>query len=185
MITQIDFNILDWIQTIRTPALDAFFSFVTHLGDEGIIWIVTAVIMLCFKKTRKCGIMMGVSLIIGTIIGNLALKNIIARERPFVQNPDMMKNLIIHAPSSYSFPSGHTLSSIESATAIFLCNKKWGIPAITLAFLIGISRCYLYVHFPTDVIVGAILGVCIGLFSKHIYNKIFYNKLKIGKFELY
>ena len=184
MITQIDLKILDFLQTLRTPVLDAIFKFITHLGDEGIIWIVLTLVLLCFKKTRRYGIVMGISLVVGTVIGNFALKNIIARPRPFTVNSDMLANLIVTPPDSYSFPSGHTLSSFECATALFMCNKKMGIPALILAALIGFSRNYLYVHYPTDVIVGALLGIAIGVGVYLLYNKYVAGKYKIGKLEL-
>ncbi len=183
MITSFDFKILDFIQTLRTPFLDKVFTFITHLGDEGYVWIAIAVILLFFKKTRKCGIIMAITLIAGLLIGNIALKNIFARPRPFVLDPTKIANVLISPPSSYSFPSGHTLSSIECAVAIWLCNKKWGIPAIILAVLIAFSRNYLYVHYPTDILAGAVLGVAIAYFTHFIYNK-FLNGKKIWKIEL-
>lgn len=182
MITQIDLNILDFLQTIRTPVLDWIFKIITHLGDEGIIWIALTIVMLCFKKTRRYGFIMALSLIVGTIVGNIGLKNIFARPRPFNVNPDMLPNLIISPPNSFSFPSGHTMSSFETAMALFLCNKKMGIPALILATLIGFSRNYLYVHYPTDVIAGAILGIAIGVGVYLLYNKFIAGK-KLGKIE--
>ena len=182
MITQIDFNILNAIQELRTPFLDGFFSFITHLGDKGFIWIVITLILFCFKKTRKCSVMMAITPIIGTLLGNIILKNLIGRVRPFVELSDMKDILIIAPPSGYSFPSGHTLSSFECAVAIFLNNKKWGMVALGLAALIGFSRNYLYVHYPTDVLAGALLGVVIAFISKVIYEKFIADK-KIGKFE--
>ena len=184
MINQFELKILDAIQSISNPVLDAFFTFITYLGDEGIIWIIAAVVMLFFKKSRKCGIMVAMALIIGLIVGNLGLKNIFARPRPFTVNSDMLKYLLVSPPNSYSFPSGHTMSSVECAVAIFLFNKKWGIPALILASLIGFSRCYLYVHYPTDVLAGALLGIAIGFAVYFIYNRFIENKVKIGKFEL-
>lgn len=180
MITNIDFKILDAIQTIANPVLDAFFVFVTHLGDKGIVWIAIALLMLCFKKTRKCGIMLAVVLILGTLVGNVTLKNIIARPRPFIQHPEMLDALLISAPHGYSCPSGHTLSSFECAYVIFLFNKKWGIPALVLAALIAFSRMYLYVHFFTDILFGIVLGI--GLAYLVYYVTAFVErKIKDGK----
>lgn len=184
MITQIDLKILDFLQTLRTPVLDAILKFITYLGDDGIIWIVLTLAFLCFKKTRRYGIIMAISLVAGTVIGNMVIKNIVARARPFTVNPDILPSLIIAPPDSYSFPSGHTLASFECATALFMCNKKMGIPALILAALIGFSRNYLYVHYPTDVIVGALLGIAIGIGVYLLYNKYISGKYKIGKFEL-
>ncbi len=171
MITNIDFKILDAIQSITNPVFDAFFSFITHLGDAGAVWIAIAVICLLFKKTRKCGIMLGLVLILGTLVGNVALKNIIARPRPFLQNPDMLNSLLISAPHGYSCPSGHTLSSIECAYVIFLNNKKWGIPALVVAVLIAFSRMYLYVHFFTDILLGTVIGIGLAYLVYFAVNK--------------
>ncbi len=180
MMTNIDFKILDAIQKITTPVLDVFFSFITHLGDAGAMWIVIAVLCLCFKKTRKCGVMLGIVLILGTLVGNVALKNIIARPRPFVQNPEMLTNLLISAPHGYSCPSGHTLASVESAFIIFLNNKKWGIPALVVAALIAFSRMYLYVHFFTDILFGTVLGIALAYLVYYLTLKI-ERKIKDGK----
>lgn len=172
MITSFDFKILDEIQTIANPVLDAFFVFVTHLGDAGAVWIAIAVVCLLFKKTRKCGIMLAAVLILGTLVGNAALKNIIARPRPFVQNPDMLSSLLISVPSGFSCPSGHTLSSFECAVVIFLNNKKWGIAALVMASLIAFSRMYLYVHFFTDILFGIVLGIALGYLVYYMTLKI-------------
>ncbi len=180
MITNIDFKILDAIQSITNPVLDAFFVFVTRLGDAGAVWIAIAVICLLFKKTRKCGIMLGIVLILGTLVGNVALKNIIARPRPFLQNPDMLNSLLISEPHGYSCPSGHTLASFESACVIFLNNKKWGIAALTGATLIAFSRMYLYVHFFTDILFGIVLGIALAYLVYHLTLKI-ERKIKDGK----
>lgn len=178
MITQIDFKILDAIQTIRFPLLDKLMVFITHLGDEGYLWIAIAVLMLFFKKTRKCGIMLGLVLIAGLVVGNLGLKNLIARERPYVQNPEMLKELLIAPLSSYSCPSGHTMSSVECAVVIFLYDKRFGIPALIVASLIGFSRMYLYVHFLTDVILGALIGVALGMLVYFLYKKFLEKRLE-------
>jgi len=178
MITEIDFKILDAIQQIRFPILDKLMVFITHLGDEGYLWIAIAVVMLFFKKTRKCGIMLAMVLIAGLIVGNLGLKNLIARERPYVQNPEMLEALLIKPLSSYSCPSGHTMSSVECATVIFMFDKRYGIPAVIIAALIGFSRMYLYVHFLTDVLLGALIGIALGMLVYFIYQKFLDKRLK-------
>lgn len=178
MITEIDFKILDAIQEIRFPLLDKLMVFITHLGDEGYLWIAVAVLMLFFRKTRKCGIMLGLVLVAGLVVGNLGLKNLIARERPYVQNPKMLENLLIKPLSSYSCPSGHTMSSVECATVIFMFDKRYGIPAVIIAALIGFSRMYLYVHFLTDVLLGALIGVALGMLIYFIYQKFLDKRLK-------
>jgi len=149
--------ILDWIRNhVANPFLDVIMPIITHFCEGGIGWILIAVVLLFFRKTRKTGITMGIALVIGLLLCNLTLKPIVGRMRPFAFNPDI--ELIIPQPSEYSFPSGHSVSSFEGAFAIYLYNKKWGIPALVLATLIALSRLYLYVHYPTDVLFGSLLG---------------------------
>ena len=174
-LTQFEIGILDSIQNIRCSFLDGFFTIVTHLGDAGIIWIIIAVICLFFKKTRKTGICMGMALIMGLIFGNLILKNVIARERPYTyefasMTADKVKELI-SLPHDYAFPSGHTQASFAAATSIFMYNKKYGIAAYVLAVLIAFSRLYIYVHFPTDIIGGMVLGIIYAIVSFYLIKR--------------
>lgn len=170
-----DVSILNFIQdNIVNPFLDIFFSLVTHLGDGGIFWIAVAVIMLFFKKTRKTGLMMGVALLLGVIIGNGILKNVFGRVRPYALD-DAMRSidmLLVKAPHDASFPSGHTLASFEAATVLMIRDKRFGIPAMIIAICVALSRLYLYIHFPTDVIAGAILGIINAFLGVLIVNTI-------------
>ena len=152
-----DKNIILWFYKnfYNNEFILKFFSFITHLGDAGFIWIIIAIALLLKNNTRKKGAIMLLSLFVGAIIGNVILKNIFQRERPFLA---LNLQPFIDAPSSFSFPSGHSLASFVGATCIFYINKKWGILAYILAFLIALSRVVLTVHYPTDVITGAILG---------------------------
>ena len=170
-----EIKILDFIQNnLRTPFFDFFFSCITKLGDHGIFWIALSIILLIPKKTRKVGLTMSLSIIIGYLIGNIALKNIVARTRPYDLNTAI--KLIASKPSDYSFPSGHTLISVECAVSIFFYNKKWGTAALVTAALVGLSRLYLYMHYPTDVLCGALLGVATAFIAKVITDKIYKNK---------
>jgi len=156
-----EFEILYAINNLHNPILDKIMIAITSLGNAGLIWIGIAVGLLFGKKTRKCGILMLISLALGLIIGNGFLKNIIARERPCWIDENI--KLLIPRPDDYSFPSGHTLASFEAAVMIYLHNKKWGIISLILAVAIAFSRMYLFVHFPTDILVGMILGTGISL----------------------
>lgn len=171
-IQSMDFAVLDWIQeTIACPALDAFFSFITHFGDAGIFWIIVGIVLLCFKKTRKAGFCLLIAISIGFLVSNLILKPWVARTRPYDINTAI--NLLISKPSDFSFPSGHTTASIASALAILYHHKKAGIGALVLAILVALSRLYLYVHFPTDVLVGAIVGTLASIGAWALVNKAF------------
>lgn len=165
-----DFGILYALNNIHTEVLDKIMIGITYLGEKGIFWIGIAIVLLFFKKTRKCGLFMLISMIVGLIIGNGLLKHLVARQRPCWI--DQTIQLLIANPKDFSFPSGHTLASFEAAITILMFNKKWGIIAIITAILIGISRLYLFVHFPTDVLAGAILGTIIALSVYYFGNKI-------------
>lgn len=160
MLLSLDFSILFWIQEhLVSPVLTVIMRVITHLGDYGIIWILLAAILLLFKKTRGMGVAIFLSIAIGGLIGNVFLKNIVARLRPFQTHAF---ELLIPAPTGYSFPSGHTLASFAAASAILYFDKKWGIVALIGAALIGFSRLYFFVHFPTDVLMGVLLGIVSG-----------------------
>ena len=165
-----DFTILYVLNNLHTDILDKIMIGLTYLGEKGIFWIILAIILLFNKTTRKCGIFMLISMSLGLLIGNGLLKNIVARQRPCWIDTSI--NLLIANPKDFSFPSGHTLASFEAAVTIFLFNKKIGILAIILATFIGISRLYLFVHFPTDVLGGALLGIVIAMSVYFTGNKI-------------
>ncbi len=156
-ITNLDFSILDFIaENLRCAFLDAVLPYITMLGDGGILWIATALVMLFFKRTRKTGLMMGAALIMGLIVGNLTLKPLVARIRPY----DIRETeLLVDRLSDFSFPSGHTLASFEASGVLMLRDKRFGIPALILACIIAFSRMYLFVHYPSDVLAGIILGL--------------------------
>lgn len=172
-IESLDLSILEWIQThLVSPFCNVFFAFITHLGDSGIFWILLAVIMLFFKKTRKTGLMLGAALVLGLIFGNGILKNLFQRVRPYDLENALVQVPLIAKPGDWSFPSGHTLASFEGATVLMIRDKRFGIPALILAVLIAFSRLYLYVHFPSDVVAGALLGVLFGVFGVWIINTV-------------
>lgn len=157
-----EFAFLIWLQGLHTPWLDKLMVAVTFLGDGGWIWIVTGCVLFCIKKTRKCGLAVLLSLAAGFLAGNCFLKNFIARSRPcWMLDVHTSVVLLIKNPLDYSFPSGHTLAGFEAGVSILCFDRKWGLAALFLAVLIAFSRLYLFVHFPTDVLAGAVLGTAI------------------------
>ena len=169
-ISSFELSVLDFIsEYLSNSFLDTFMPLISAVCNHGEIWILFAIIMLCFDKTRKAGFTVIVSLILGYLVGNMALKPLIARIRPYELTG---YQLIIPSPDDYSFPSGHTLASFESAFAIYFNDKKYGNYALVLASAIAFSRLYLYVHYPTDVIGGIILGLLIAVVSKSITNRV-------------
>lgn len=172
-IQELDFLILDFIREhMASPILDTIIPPITHLGSAGLIWIVICLLLLALKKFRRCGITVAISLILCLIVCNIILKPLVARIRPYDINT--LIEIIIEKPTDFSFPSGHTTASFSAAVAILLCRKKvLGIFSLILAIVIAFSRLYLYVHFPSDVISGAVLGTLLAFSAYYITNCIY------------
>lgn len=167
--TDFDFELLYLIQQYcRCRLLDSVMPVITHLGSAGIIWILIAGILIFMKQYRLCGMKMLTGMLMGLLIGNLLLKNLIARERPCWTDTEIL--MMIAVPRDYSFPSGHTMASVISTVILFQENKKFGIAALILTILIAFSRMYLFVHFPSDILGGAILGILIGFFVPTVWT---------------
>ena len=167
---ELEFKILDFIQEfLRCQFLDFLMPKITALGNGGIIWIVAAIILLATKKYRRGGVALATGLALVLLIGNVTLKPLIARTRPF----DLIEGieLLIGAPRDFSFPSGHTLSSVVAAAILTMTDKRFGYFAIPLAVLVAFSRLYLYVHFPTDILGGIFIGAIISIFIYYIFFK--------------
>lgn len=166
-----ELRFLDFLQTIHTPLLDKILAFITSLGNAGIIWIVLAVVLLILPKTRKAGIIVAAALLADLILCNLILKNLVARVRPYDVNTAIA--ILIKKPLDFSFPSGHTAASFAAMTALFLAKmKKAWIAALILAVLIAFSRLYFYVHYPTDVLGGIVVGILSGVIGYAIVEKL-------------
>lgn len=148
---------------LSSPVLDGIMLFFTTMGDGGLLWIAMGLGLLFFPKTRRIGLVLLIALFFTHLIGSVLLKNLFARPRPCVTFPDIP--LLIPRPSGFSFPSGHASSSFAGAAVLFFAaGKKAGIPAFTVALLIAFSRVYLFVHYPTDILAGALLGLFWGWF---------------------
>lgn len=156
-----EFRFLYWLQEMHNPVMDEIMTTVTFLGNSGWFWIGLGILLLAAPKTRKTGAAVLISLAAGFIVGNLVMKNLVARPRPCWLDP--MTALLIESPGDYSFPSGHSLASFEGAVSILLYHRKWGVAAVILAAFIAFSRLYLFVHFPTDVLAGILLGTLIAV----------------------
>ena len=148
----------------RTEVLDSFFLAINKItGSYGQLWVVIAVILLFFKKTRKIGAAVLISYVFVYVFGQYGLKNLFSRMRPC--QIDETFELLVSRPSSSSFPSTHSAWAFGGAVAIFLGNKKGGILALIWAALIAFSRMYLFLHFPTDVLAGIIFGSLMGIIA--------------------
>ena len=153
-IQQLDLSILLFIQEhLRFAWMNGFWEFITHFGDGGIFWILLTLALMIPKKTRKAGIVAACSLLLGALITNVTLKPLVDRVRPYNYSDAIIP--LGRIPVEASFPSGHTCASFACALIyVRMLPKKYGVPLIVLATLIALSRLYLGVHFPTDVLGG-------------------------------
>ena len=153
-------------QAISCPALDRFFGIVTSLGNGGALWIVLAFVLLAIPRTRRVGVSMIIAMALSFVFGNLILKNIIARPRPYQVDPSIC--LAIRPPREYSFPSGHTINAFSASVALWRDNSRAGRIAIVFAAVIAFTRLYFCVHYPTDVLGGIVFGFIFGTVSGRI-----------------
>ena len=151
-----DAAVMEFVQAhLHNAVTDFLFPVITYLGEGGAVWLIIAAVLLCFKKTRTTGVLVLVTMLLTFVTGELCLKNLICRPRPCHLFPDVP--LLVGRPDSFSFPSGHSASSFTAAVMLTLRLKKaW--PALLLAAAIAFSRVFLFVHFPTDILAGALLG---------------------------
>lgn len=166
-----EFDILYAIQAMHSPVMDQIILFITKImGGYGQIWLAIAVGMLLFKKTRKAGICILLSYGLVFVIGQYGLKDLIARPRPC--HIDESIALLVKRPGSYSCPSTHTAWAFGAAMSIYLYHKISGVITLIIAAIIGFSRMYLFVHFPTDVLFGLVMGVVSAFISKFVTEKL-------------
>lgn len=165
-----EIEILNAIQTWHNEILDKIMIFASTIGDNGFIWIVAALVLLCMKKYRIYGAAVLLALLLGYIGGNVILKNLFMRQRPNWLYPEI--TLLIVNPHDYSFPSGHTQAAFAAAVSLLYMNKRIGIAALVLAAVIGFSRLYLYVHFPSDVLLGMLFGIFWAIAAHWIIQRI-------------
>ena len=175
-----ELTILDWIQTnLRNPIMDLLVPAITTLGNSGLIWIILAGILILMPKYRKVGAAVMAGLVLEVVCCNLVLKPLVARIRPCDVNTAVQ--LLIPRPDDFSFPSGHTGASFAAAAALFADRNRLWIPSLILALLIAFSRLYLYVHYPTDILAGAAIGMMAGWAGRQAVDILWKRKQRLGK----
>ena len=174
-----DLAIFDFFHRLHDSAaggfLDVFFNAITTLGHNGIALIIISLVLMLFKKTRKAGSAMLAGIIVGALFTNLTIKPLVSRPRPYTHLDSPVYQWWLNAgaqvESDRSFPSGHTTSAMAMVTGLFcVTNKKVSWVAFLFAVLMGMSRIYLCVHYPTDVIGGLIIGAIGGIIGGLLVN---------------
>lgn len=179
-INSIDVTIMSFVRDyFKSDFLDFIMIWATHFGEAGAIWIVSSIALIFIKKYRYIGIALFLSLVVCSVLGEGILKNLIQRPRPsiFIDN----SSLLISMPKSYSFPSGHTSTSIASALVLGHYLKKYKLYFYGLASLIAFSRVYLFVHYPSDILGGIILAVFAYKISTYFLNKYYPRDIDLEK----
>ena len=168
---QMEGTVLLWIQEyLRNDFLDPIVKFITHSGDHGYLWIALLLVLLSIPKTRRAALIGAATLLLTFIITNLCLKPMIARVRPYEVVEGLTR--IIEKQSDRSFPSGHTAASFAVSFVMFrYLPKKIGVPAVVLSALIALSRLYLGVHYPSDVIMGLLIAMVVSTLTIRIAKR--------------
>ncbi len=162
--------ILDWIQDHwKSEKLDKLMVKYTTMGNAGAIWIGAGLALMTTKKYRAAGATLLSALAIGGFTANMIIKKIVARPRPcWLEDIE----LPLPNPKDTSFPSGHSMASASAAVSLTYADGMLGVVALPAAVLMAFSRMYLYLHYPTDVLGGILLGSVLGMVSgKYIYPK--------------
>ena len=166
-----ELGILDWIAAhFQCGWMDQLMPAVSWLGNTGLIFIIWGVALLALGRwQRNVGFQILMALVLSAILCNLILKNAVGRIRPFDLNTAV--SLLIPPPDDPSFPSGHSSAAFATAVVLLLTKTKGRWVALVLAFVMAFSRLYLYVHFPTDVLCGILLGSLCGWLAVHIWRR--------------
>ena len=165
-------RLLLWIQeNLRCGWLNGAMKFITSLGDEGIFWIGLIIVLMIFRKSRKIGLCCAIAMILTYLSVNLALKPIFARTRPYVLLEGL--EFIVKQPGDHSFPSGHSAHALAVSWTVFrLARRRHGLPLLALGILVALSRLYVGVHFPSDVIAGCLMGMLMGEIAIRLCKKL-------------
>jgi len=168
-VQETDWRVLDWIyKHMRTRLGNFVMPLLTICGNFGFIWFLTAALLYFSKKSQAAAEAIFFAVVISWILGNLVMKNVIHRPRPYSVREDY--DTIIEHPVDFSFPSGHTFTSFAAATAMCFYLPFLGTVSLVVAVGIALSRLYLCVHFFSDVFFSAVLGVGTGVAVYYLIN---------------
>lgn len=168
-IKKLDYKVLDNISRMHCPALNIIMKTASRSANVGIIWWLICLPFIIRPEWRYTGINFVFALAFSHVMGEGLIKHVVKRIRPCHGLDD--DEQIINRPRFYSFPSGHTTASFAMVgVAILRCRPLVFLPIILIAILISFSRIYLRVHYLTDVLAGAILGMSSGMATVFVFH---------------
>lgn len=176
-----DYAILEFYHNLAETAvgrvLSPILTALTYTAWKGIPLILLSLALMCFRKTRRTGICALMAIAIGALFTNLIIKNAVARPRPYNFDETLRIWWIYagaHMESDLSFPSGHMTCACAFTTGFVLTQgKKWLPVGIIYVVLMGVSRNFLIVHYPSDVLGGFIFGTAAGIIAFFIVRAIY------------
>lgn len=171
VLQSVDMSVLLALQEVRNDWIDPLMQAYTSMGNFGAIWIALSAAMLCYKPTRTAGMLALAAMVLGLLCTNMILKPLVARPRPWVDVPGLFP--LINEPDPNSFPSGHTCAAFAAALVFWRAlPDTWSgtkTLALAMAVLMALSRLYVGVHYPTDVLAGALVGAACAWTVWHVY----------------
>ena len=164
---------------VRQTVLDPLVCLYTRLGDGGMLWIVLCAVLLIFPKTRRAGLAGAAALLCSLLLTNMLIKPFVDRTRPWLILEELVPLVVENDP--HSFPSGHTSAAFAAsvAWAHFLPRRWMKITGIVMAALMGLSRLYVGVHVPSDVLCGMLAGLCCGVIGAYVVRKALWKSGKL------
>lgn len=167
----IELAILDAIQNLRCGVLDVLMPALSRTANDGEIWILLAIVLVCIRGQRRYGWSVASALVLDLLTVNIVLKPLIDRVRPCAVNTAV--DMLVAAPTSGAFPSGHTAAAFAVVFALKTAGSPLWKPALAIAIPMAFSRLYLYVHWPTDILGGILVGAFVGWTGAKIVSLIF------------
>lgn len=161
-ITTTDIHILFGLHHLAGPHMDMFMTWFTTMINTIWLWAILAAGGLWKRQSRWVTISIIVAVFLAILVGDVAIKHVVMRIRPYLVIPDAPTLATLKYPISYSFPSGHSFFFFAGATVLFRFRRRLGMAAYGLACVVAFSRMYLFMHFPSDVFTGAVLDILIG-----------------------
>lgn len=166
--TQLELQFLQLLESMRTAFSLKLFEIITMLGEETLLILILAILYYAYDK--HLALRIGY-ITLTSMCTNNVVKNIVKRPRPFAVGK--VNPARAHTATGYSFPSGHTQTIATWSTVFAMKFRKTGVSVLAGIGIVAVafSRLFLGVHYPSDVIVGAVLGIAISIGLSLIYDK--------------